>query len=126
MSHRKPTKTDFKDKWREKAACRATATVDRSMRTAWDNIYEEEIDDYVEDPQAETARQICFACEVRMECLSDAVADNMSEGIRGGYRFHQGTLSRRDARNLLNETGIQARVSKKQYIVETNKMPEVR
>lgn len=123
MSHRKPTKTQFIDLWRDDSSCLPVVKVDPSMETAWDNIDVGtwEKTETVPDPQAEIAKQICYACLVRESCIRDAVKDNAAEGLRGGYRFEDGTLTRREAGRLYQELGIRAKVSKKSRAV----IPEV-
>jgi hypothetical protein len=126
VSHRTPTKTDFSDEWREDAACRAAVTEEPSLSTAWDNIDEGtwEEDYFVSDPQAHVAKNICFACPVRKLCIEDALFDNEAEGIRGGFRFEKGYVSKEDARKMYKEFGLRAKVRKvasKPY-VKTNEV----
>jgi len=119
VSHRTPTKTDFSDDFREKAACRDAVTAEPSLATAWDNIdagtWEE--DEYVPDPQALVAKNICYACPVRELCLRDALSDNEAEGIRAGYRFERGYVSRDDARKIQKEFNLRAKVRKVAQVV---------
>src|SRR5690606_29622521 len=90
-----------------------------SLKTAWDNIYVDQIDDYVSDSLEDEAKRICkTVCRVREACLRDAISDNMSEGIRGGYRFHQGAVSRRDAFEIYDEFGLRASVSRRKTNAE--------
>lgn len=114
MSHRTPTKTDFSDAFRERAACREAVKEDESLATAWDNVDAGtwEQDSYIPDEQAHVARNICFACPVREACIRDALTDNEAEGIRGGFRFEKGYLSKEDARKLYQEFGLRAKVRK--------------
>lgn len=119
MSHRTPTKTDFSDKWRADAACRAAVKEDPSLSTAWDNVDEGtwEKNKYVPDPQADVARKICDACPVRGLCLLDALSDNEAEGIRAGFRFERGYVTKHDARKIFAEFGVRAKVRKVKRIV---------
>lgn len=133
MSHRKPTKLQFIDLWRDEASCNFIVKVDKSMETAWDNIdvgtWQKTITE--PDPKADIAKILCFDCPVRELCLRDAVNDNEAEGIRGGYRFENGTVSRSDARKIFHEWGIRTKVSKKardksEDVIESEEVPEVR
>ena len=85
------------------------------METAWDNIdvgtWEKTVT--VPDSKADVAKEICIACPVREFCLRDALKDIEAEGIRGGYRFGNGTVPKGDARDIYNEWGLRAKVSKK-------------
>lgn len=126
MSHRTPTKTDFSDEFREYAACRAVVQEDPSLTTAWDNIDVGtwEKGEFIPDPQAHVAKNICFACPVREACLRDALSDNEAEGIRAGYRFEKGYVSKEDARKMFKEFGFRAKVRKtaKVVYVKTNEV----
>lgn len=115
MSHRKPTKTKFNDLWRDDAECSFIVAVEPEMETAWDNIDVGtwQKTETVPDSKADVAKNICFACPVREFCLRDALADNEAEGLRGGYRFEFGAVSKADARKIYNEWGLRAKVSKK-------------
>ncbi len=119
MSHRTPTKTEFDDEFRHRAACRDAVLAEPSLATAWDNIdvgtWEE--GEYVPDPQALVAKNICFACPVRELCMRDALTDNEAEGIRGGYRFERGYVSKEDARKMYQEFGMRAKVRKTAKVV---------
>lgn len=97
------------------------------MDGSWDNIDVGgwEKTEYAPHPNAEIAKNICFACPVREKCLRDALSDNDAEGIRAGYRFEDGRVSRRDARNIFNEWGLRARLIKKNRTVENVKSEEV-
>lgn len=115
MSHRTPTKTSFADDWRHDATCRAAVVDDPALATAWDNVDHGtfEKDDYRPDPQANVAKQLCFSCPVRLECLTDALADNEATGIRGGFRFEDGYVDRDDARKMYGEFKLRAKVKKR-------------
>jgi len=115
LSHRKPTKTKFNDLWRDDAECSFIVAVEPEMETAWDNI---DVGTWkktetVPDENADVAKNICFVCPVREFCLRDALKDNEAEGLRGGYRFEFGTVSKNDARKIYNEWGLRAKVTKK-------------
>lgn len=118
MSHRKPTKTQFIDLWRDEAQCALISKVEPEMQTAWDNIEVGtwEKTETVPDERADVAKIICFECPVREMCLRDALLDNEAEGLRAGYRFENGTVSKYDARKIFNEWGLRAKVSKKSRI----------
>lgn len=122
MSHRKPTKTQFIDLWRDEASCSAIVKVDPSMQSAWDNIdigtWEKTVTE--PDPKADIASALCEDCPVRELCLRDALKDNEVEGLRAGFRFENGTTSQNDARRIFNEWGLRARVSKKARVVMIN------
>ena len=112
MSHKTPSKTEFADEFRAKAACREAVKEDPSLATAWDNVdVGTWAEDYtIPDPQSLVAKNICMACPVRGACLRDALEDNEAEGIRGGFRFENGYISKEDARLLYKEFGIRGRV----------------
>lgn len=116
MSHRKPTKTKFNDLWRDQAKCLPIAQADPSMETAWDNIETGtwKKSEHNPSPLAPIAEEICVnQCPVRELCLKDAISDNEADGLRGGYRFEFGTVSRRVAQDIFNEFGLRARVSRR-------------
>lgn len=125
MSHRKPSKTQFSDLWREDAACLKSAQLEPTLQTAWDNIDVGWEQDSVPDEMADVAKTICSACPVRKKCLVDAISDNESEGIRGGFRFEQGNVSKEDARLIWSEYSLRVKVRKKSPS-EYPTMPEVR
>lgn len=85
------------------------------MQTAWDNIDVGTWKKTTTEPdlKADVARVLCWECPVREACLRDALKDIEAEGIRGGYRFENGTVSKEDARKIFSEWGLRARVSKK-------------
>ena len=116
MSHRKPSKTDFKDEWKIDALCPVAVQSEPSLITAWDNILVD-FDEarYEPDPQASVAKAICSGCPSRRECLVDAIADNEAEGLRAGYRFNQGTVDKYDARAIFSEYSLRARVKKTNF-----------
>lgn len=115
MSHRKPTKTQFIDLWRDMASCAFVVKAEPETQTAWDNIDVGTWEKTVTEPdaQADVAKILCFDCPVREMCLRDALKDIEAEGIRAGYRFENGTVSKHDARKIFNEWGLRAKVSKK-------------
>lgn len=127
MSHRKPTKTKFNDDWRDDAACVEAVSADPGLKTAWDNIDHGtwEKDDYRPDPQENVAKAICFACKAQSKCLKDAIKDNESEGIRGGYRFERGAVSKEDAFEIFDTFGYRTKVRKRTDMRYVN-LPEVR
>jgi len=112
LSHRKPSKTDFQDDWRVDALCPVAVQSEPSLMTAWDNIFEGWDVPYGVDPQENIAREICAGCPVRRDCLIDAIQDNESEGLRAGFRFNQGNVSKEDARVIFKEFSLRARVKK--------------
>jgi len=85
------------------------------MKTAWDNIDHGtwEKDDYRPDPLEGVAKNLCATCPVLELCLQDAIKDNESEGIRGGYRFERGTVSKEDAAEIFEKYGFRAKVRKR-------------
>lgn len=119
MSHTVPSKTQFYDLWREEADCLAIVQVQPEMDGSWDNVDVGTWKSYSSEPHAnaEVAKQICFSCPVREACLRDALSDNEAEGVRAGYRFEDGKVSRRDARNIFNEWGLRAKVKKTRTVV---------
>jgi hypothetical protein len=118
VSQKVPSKTQFSDSYRRKASCKDAVTQDPTLVTAWDNVdvgtWKETVT--VPDPQAETAKFICYACPVRRQCIEDALSDNEAEGLRGGYRFESGMLSKEDARKLLKEFSLRAKVRKAERV----------
>lgn len=114
---KKPTKVQFYDLWREDAACLEIVQVEPEMDGAWDNVDVGTWKSYASEPhsKAEVSKNICFGCLVRENCLRDALSDNEAEGIRAGYRFEDGRVSRRDARNIFNEWGLRAKILKKNH-----------
>ena len=112
MSHRKPSKTDFQDDYRVEALCPVVVQADPDLKTAWDNIFVDWNAPYEADPKANIAKTICAGCPVRRECLADALSDNAAEGIRAGFRFENGNVSREDARLIFKEFSLRARVKK--------------
>jgi hypothetical protein len=118
LSSKSPSKTEFDDAFRAKAACREAVKEEPSLATAWDNVdvgtWEE---DYtIPDPQSLVAKNICFACSVREACIRDALSDNEAEGIRGGFRFENGYITKEDARKLYNEFGLRGKVRREPAI----------
>lgn len=113
--------------WRDEAACRAIVAVEPEMATAWDNIDHD--DHYEPDPQEAIARQACFSCPVREKCLREAIADPESEGIRGGYRFHMGSVDNRDALKIKREFNLKVKVLRRTStrVIQVNNVqsPEV-
>lgn len=130
MSHRTPTKNEFDDAYRERAACRDAVLEEPSLATAWDNIdagtWEEE--NYVPDPQEFVAKNICFECPVRELCLRDALTDNEAEGLRAGFRFERGYVSKDDSRKIRKEFGLRAKIRKVAQVVyvKDNQVQELR
>lgn len=98
--------------WRDEASCFDVVAEDDSMATAWDNVNTGwEPTDYEPDPMESIAKAVCFnKCPVRMECLRSALNDEYSEGIRGGYRFHEGRMTQREATKVYRELGVRAKV----------------
>lgn len=92
------------------------------MQSAWDNIdvgtWEKTVT--VPDPKADIAKVLCDDCPVKEFCLRDAIKDNEAEGIRAGYRFENGTVSREDSRKIFNEWGLRAKTSKKSRVPVKN------
>jgi len=113
-----------------------TVAVEPEMATAWDNVdigtYENP--EFENDPKEDIAKAICIECPVREKCLRDAITDNEAEGIRGGYRFSFGNVSREEGKIIFNEWGLRARVAKQtrayvpegQEYVESDEMQGVR
>ena len=58
--------------WRSRAACRG---LDVNF------FYPEK---FTGQPQTKLARDLCFTCTVRTECLDDALATHDKWGVRGG------------------------------------------
>lgn len=107
--------------WEEQADCRQAVELVPELKTAWDNIDHGE--KYLPDPQEDVAKRVCAECPVRELCVRDAVVSEVSEGIRGGYRFHMGWVSRAEAREIQKEFGIKARVKrgqKSEYVQDFN------
>lgn len=107
--------------WEDDAFCRDAIALQPELVTAWDNIDHGE--KYLPDPQEDVAKRICAACPVRDMCIQDAVQSEISEGIRAGYRFHMGWVSRAEAREIQKEFGLKARVKRGQsstYVQDFN------
>lgn len=91
--------------WRERAECNTHTQVAEIMSNAW--IEEQHF-------AAETARDICVNdCPVRDSCLIAAIADPESYGLRAGYFFKNGGLTRADSNAVRAEMGVIVRVRQK-------------
>lgn len=97
--------TNMNDDWRMKSACHKVTEVDPLFQTAW--IVKGDVG-------SETAVSICEGCPVRALCLIDALSDPEASGLRAGYFFDYGVVSKKDARAILNEVGIVACTSQRE------------
>ncbi len=89
------TNVDVTAAWKDDAACHAKATEDEKFSGAW--INEQGVRRHV-------AENICRTqCEVRNQCLADALTDPWAEGLRGGYWFSTGALLSRDRTKMVRE-----------------------
>lgn len=97
------------------------------METAWDNIDTGEGFTYVPHPLASVAERICKEkCPVRDLCVRDALTDGDVEGIRGGFRFHMGRVSSRDAYAIKREYDVKVSVIRRTGSYEpSNEVPGV-
>ena len=66
------------------------------------------------DQNREHAKSVCInVCKVRIDCLSDALQDKKAEGMRAGFFFEAGVVSRTAAREILKEFGLRAPTSQR-------------
>lgn len=77
------------ERWRDNAACLGL---------------ESEIFYPITDEEADTARAICEACEVRVECLEYALARREKDGVWGG-------ATERDRRRIIRQRRRAARLA---------------
>jgi hypothetical protein len=84
---------DLEGPWRARAKCyKERNNIDLLRAFVDDN----------EDDFSEYCRKLCIeACPVRKLCLMDALADPEAEGIRAGYHFYQGRVSKDDRDAML-------------------------
>lgn len=80
--------------WKADADCTLAAEDMPEHASAWitDNTEENKI-----------AKIVCESCPVRKMCITDAVLDPYSEGIRGGFLFHGGRLLSSDREKVKRE-----------------------
>jgi len=101
MNYAFPPFSDLNAPWRDEGTCKDNYGNDEFAPDAWVSEFSISFDQ---------ERKACRECKVRMECLVDALMDPDSEGLRGGFYFEQGKLSREDARDLWNELKLKAKV----------------
>lgn len=92
---------DLDAPWRAEAACRAEFLQDPLAALMWDTTDRSSL-------AFKRASEICKTCPVRDLCVPDAVADSTSNGVRGGFGFHKGTVLATDAERIKNEFGLTA------------------
>lgn len=86
---------NMKAPWRDEAACLSTAMDVDGFESAW--ITEDH-------PARAEAAGICMNdCEVRNTCLLTALLDPTAEGMRGGFWFTRGALTRKDRNKFKRE-----------------------
>lgn len=75
--------TDYHASWRDQAPCFIKAQEMPEMANAWTSA---------KDPFHEAAKDICAKCPMKLECLTAAVEEPETWGLRGGFFFHMGGL----------------------------------
>ena len=96
---------NMNEAWRQKSACHKVTEVDPLFQTAW--IVRGDVG-------SESAKVICEGCPVRTLCLIDALMDPEASGLRAGYFFDYGVVSKKDARAILDEIGVVACTSQRE------------
>lgn len=84
--------------WRDRAECHKRVTSGEVDEWAFTD---EENPDYLR------AISACGVCPVRDQCLRDAVQDPEAQGVRAGYYFDLGVVSRSDHAKIYRETGVE-------------------
>lgn len=81
-----------RDEWEDQAEC-STRKIRKTLPfKVWVNPTPTE---------EKLAKEICVHhCNVRTECLRDALNDKYAEGVRAGYRFEDGAVSQEDADDI--------------------------
>lgn len=96
--------------WRDEADCAKMVAADPSLKTAWDNVNTDGWN-YGPDPKENTARLICQTCPSKDSCFRDAVEDEEgADGIRAGFRFHNGSVNSKEALKIRKEYGVRVRL----------------
>lgn len=97
--------TNMKKRWRERSACYKLVEAEPIFQTAWL---------VKDDVGASQAKALCAECPVRLDCLVDALGDPEAQGLRAGFYFDSGVVSRQDARAIMNEVGIRPFTAQRQ------------
>lgn len=100
MAHYQVTTSNLKAKWREDALCEKVIQEKPEMGTAWVNENDKEF--------TEDARTICGLCKVETQCLNDALADGGAYGMRAGFFFDNGAVTKKDQRTLAAKFGVKS------------------
>lgn len=98
-------RADPRASWRWKAKCHEEVQAQPFLDAAW-NVKN--------DDNAKHAKSVCeTVCPVRIDCLVDALQDKKAEGLRAGFFFDSGVVSRKDAKKILAEFGLTAPTSQR-------------
>lgn len=104
MGRNRTVLSDPTANWRDKSLCDSVIINHPQMGSSWINE---------EDSNIAEAKKVCAKCPVRAMCLIDALQDSQSEGLRAGYYFSNGTLSKEDLRQLWLNDRLRGRTRRK-------------